>query len=355
MHKDLFIPGPTEVMPEVLQAMATPQIGHRSKDFVALYERVMPKLKKVLYTEQSVFLFPSSSTGAMEAAVRNCSSKKILSCVVGAFSDRWNKIAIANGKEADRLEIEWGKAMKPEMIDKALSTGKYDAVTFVHNETSTGVMSPIEEVAAVMKKYPDVMFLVDAVSSMSGYKLETDKLGTDVCLAGVQKCWALPSGLTIVTVSNKALEKAKTVENRGYYFDFLDYLKYDSERHQTPSTPAISHIFALDVQLDRFLTEGIENRFKRHSEMAKIVREWAKKHFALFAESGYESETLTTIKNTREISVADLNKELGNRGYQISNRYGKLKEKTFRIAHMGDHTVADIKKLLGVIDEILGL
>ena len=356
MHKDLFIPGPTEVRGEILRAMATPMIGHRSAEFSELYTRVISKLKKVLYTDQKVFLFTSSSTGAMESAVRNCSNKRILSCVVGAFSDRWNTIARANGKEADRIEVEWGKAMKPEMIDKALSTGKYDAVTLVHNETSTGVMSPIEEVAEVMRKYPDVMFLVDAVSSMVGYKIEVDKLGIDVCLAGVQKCWALPPGLTVVTVSQKALEKAKTVENRGYYFDFLTFLKYDEGRNQTPTTPAISMIYALDKQLDDILAEGAEARFQRHKDMAILTRSWAKKHFALFAEPGYESVTLTTVTNTKEISVADLNKELGNRGYAISNGYGKkLKEKTFRIAHMGDHTVEDVKKLLATIDDILGL
>ncbi len=355
MHKDLFIPGPTEVREEILKAMATPMIGHRSAEFVELYKRVIPKLKNVLYTDQKVFLFTSSSTGAMEGAVRNCSNKRILSCIAGAFSERWYKIALANGREADALEVEWGKAMKPEMIDKALSTGKYDAITFVHNETSTGVMSPIEEVAEVMRKYPDVLFLVDAVSSMLGYKIEVDKLGIDVCLAGVQKCFALPPGLTIVTVSQKALEKAKTVKNRGYYFDFLTFLKYDEERSQTPTTPVISIIYALDKQLDAILAEGAEARFQRHKDMAMLTRSWAKKHFALFAEPGYESLTLTTITNTRGISVAQLNKELGRRGYMISNGYGKLKEKTFRIAHMGDHTTDDIKKLLAVIDDILGL
>ncbi len=355
MHKDLFIPGPTEVRPEILKEMSKPMIGHRSKEFTQLYEKVIPKLKKVLYTDQKVFLSTSSSTGVMESAVRNCSNKKILSCVCGAFSDRWNKIAEANGKDADRIEVEWGKAIKPEMVDKALSTGKYDAITFVHNETSTGVMNPLEEVAEVMKKYPDVMFLVDAVSSMVGYKIEVDKLGIDVCLAGVQKCWALPPGLTVFSVSDKALEKAKTVKNRGYYFDFLTFLKYDDKRHQTPATPAISIIYALDKQLDNILAEGPENRFKRHREMAEITRTWTKKYFGLFAEPGYESPTVTAVKNTRDISVSDLREKLNEKGYAISDGYGKLKQQTFRIAHMGDHTVEDIKKLLSVIDDILGL
>ncbi len=361
MHKKLFIPGPTEVRDEVLQASAKPMVGHRSSDFAELYRRVIPKLQKCLYTEQYVFVFTSVSSGVMEGSIRNCASNRVLSCVNGAFSQRWYEMAVANGIEADKLEVEWGKAIKPEMVDKALSTGKYDCITFVHNETSTGVMSPLYEVAEVMKKYPDVMFLVDCVSSMMGVKVEVDKLGIDVCLAGVQKCWALPPGITVASVSKKAIEKAKTIKHRGYYFDFLQYLKYYEERGQTPTTPAISLIYALDYQTDRILAEGLDNRFARHLEMAKWTREWAKEHFtrngqkALFPEEGYESITLTTINNTVGKSIADLNKELGKRGFQISNGYGKLKELTFRIAHMGDLTLDEVKEVCKAIEEIWGI
>lgn len=358
MHKKLFIPGPSEVRDEVLKATAQPMIGHRSSDFVELYKRVIPKLQQCLYTKEKVFLFTSSSSGVMEGAVRNCCSKRALCCVSGAFSKRWYDMAVANGIEADMLEVEWGKAIKPEMVDKALATGKYDCITFVHNETSTGVMHPLYEVAEVMKKYPDVLFLVDAVSSMMGVKIEVDKLGIDVCLAGVQKCWALPPGLTVASISKKAIEKAKTIKHRGYYFDFLEFLKYDEERQQTPTTPAISLVYGLDVQTDRILAEGLDNRFNRHLEMAKWTREWAKEHFtkpdkpALYPEPGYESVTLTTVNNTVGKSVADLNKELGKRGFQISNGYGKIKELTFRIAHMGDLTLQEVQEVCRAIEEI---
>jgi len=355
MHKRLFIPGPTEVMEEILDVMKTPMIGHRSKEFSELYDSVIPKVKKVFYTEKKVFLSTSSATGLMEGAIRNCVKERALNLVCGAFSKRWHQITKANGKEAEVVEVEWGKAIQPEMVKEALSTGKYDAVTLVHNETSTGVMNPIYEIAEVMKEFPDVSFLVDAVSSMVGVKIEVDKLGVDVCLAGVQKAFALPPGLAICSVSEKALKKAESIPNRGYYFDFLTFLKYDEDKHQTPTTPVISLIFALDKQLNRFLEEGLENRFARHLEMANFVRDWTRKYFAFFPDEKYLSNTLTAIKNTRGISVADLNKELAKKGAMISNGYGKLKEQSFRIAHMGDLTLDDMKWLLSTIGEIIGL
>ena len=353
-HKKLFIPGPTEVRPEILQAMATPLIGHRTKDFENLYATLSHKLQDFLYTKGQVFLFTSAATGVMEATVRNTVAKRCLSCMCGAFSDLWHTLTTSNGIEADPLQVEWGKAIKPEMIDKKLKTGKYDAITFVYNETSTGVMNPLYEVAEVMKKYPDVMFLVDAVSGMAGVKIEVDELGIDVCLAGVQKAFALPPGLTICIVSEKALKKAATVKNRGYYFDFLTMLEYH-QKNRIPTTPSISHLFALNAQMDDIAKEGYDNRFQRHRKMAKIVQEWAKEYFDLFAEPGYESLTLTCIKNTRGISVADLNNELGKHWVLICSGFGKLREQTFRIAHMGDTQVSDIMGLLELINSIIGL
>lgn len=353
MHKKLFIPGPTEVRPEILKEMARPMIGHRMKEFSTLLMEVTAKVQKLLYTKNHVFMSTSSSTGMMEGAVRNCVAKRCLNCICGAFSQRWHEITLANGKEADPLEVEWGLANLPEAIDEKLKTGKYDAITVVHNESSTGVMNPLPEIAEVMKKYPDVIFMVDAVSSMAGVKIEVDKLGIDVILAGVQKCFALPPGLTVVAVSEKALKKAEQVKNRGYYFDFLTFKRYLDERQQTPATPSISHLYALNKQMDDIFAEGLENRFARHKAMADYVREWARESFALFAQPGYESNTLTAIRNTRGISVAALNEELGRRGAAISNGYGKLKEKTFRIAHMGDIQLSDIKELLSQIDEII--
>ncbi|RKY26268.1 MAG: aminotransferase [Planctomycetota bacterium] len=354
MHKRLFIPGPVEVSKDVLEAMATPMIGHRSPEFSELYNRVIPKVKKILYTDQHVFLASSSATGMMEGSIRNLVKGRVLVACNGAFSDRWHEIAVNCGKEADQLKVDWGRAITADMVDEALSTGKYDAFTFTHNETSTGVMSPLEEVAEVLKKYPDVSFLIDAVSCMAGVKIEVDRLGIDCVLAGTQKAWGMPPGLTVFTVSEKAMEKAKTVEGKGSYFNFELFLKYH-EKGQTPNTPAISLIFALDHQCDKMLAEGLDRRFARHLEMAARCRAWAKERgFKLFAEENYESVTLTCVENTRGIDVNALNDFLATKGVVISNGYGKrLKGKTFRIAHMGDCTLGELEEVLGYIDEFL--
>jgi len=353
-HKRLFIPGPTEVRVENLAALSRPQVGHRSAEFSELYRRVVPKLRELLRAEGRVFLFSCSSTGVWEAAIRNCVSRRVLCCMQGAFSDRWFTVATANGKEADRLQVDWGRAITAEMVDEALGKGDYDAITVVHNETSTGVMNRLDEIAEAVRRHPGVSLLVDAVSSMAGAPIAVDELGIDVCLAGLQKAFSLPAGLTVAAVSDRALEKARSVEHRGYYFDFLEMLKYD-ERDQTPSTPAIPQIHALDAQLDHIRAEGPEQRFARHAALAAITQEWARRHFALFAEEGYESPTLTCVANTRGISVADLNRELGRQQATISNGYGKLKEQTFRIAHMGDTQEWEIRGLLATIERILGI
>jgi len=352
-HKRLFIAGPTEVEPEILEAMGTPMIGHRGSEFASLYAGMRPKLQKLLYTENPVFLSTSSSTGVMEGAVRNLVGRRCLVTVCGAFSKRWYEIISACNKAVDPVEVEWGKAVKPEQIDEALATGKYDAVAFVHNETSTGVMNPLEDVAEVVKKYPDVMLMVDAVSSMTAVKIEVDKLGLDVCLAGTQKAFALPPGLTVFSVSQRALERSATMEDKGYYFDFQAFLQYH-QKDNTPCTPTISHLFALDVQLDRMFKEGLENRFARHKEMANHCRSWARERFAVFAEEGYESVTLTTLTNTRGTDISALIKALAAKNVVLGNGYGKLKDKTFRIAHMGDCTLEQLKELLGNIDEFIG-
>ena len=353
-HTKLFIPGPVEVYPDVLNELAIPTIGHRSGEFKDLYADTIPKLKEILYTDQEVFLSTSSATGVWEGSLRNLVNKKVLSCMNGAFSDKWYDVALLNGKQADKLQIDWGKAIKPEMIDEKLATGEYDAITFVHNETSTGVANPLYDVAEIVKKYPDVMFIVDAVSSMTAMKIEIDKLGIDCCLASVQKAFAIPPGLAVFTVSNKAMEKMEKVENRGYYFDFKTFKKY-ADKNNTPSTPPIPQIFALNLKVTKMLEEDIDNRFARHKERKEMVHSWAKgKGFELFPEPGYESDSLTCIANNKEIDVKDLNNKLREKGMVISNGYGKLADKTFRIAHMGDTKPDEIKELLGNIDEIIG-
>lgn len=354
MRKKLFIPGPVEVREDVLQKMATPMIGHRTGDASKLQRGISDKLRKLMYTENMILLSTSSGSGLMEGAIRSCTVKRAAVFSVGAFGDRWHKMAVSNNVPADLFTSEPGKPTTPEMVDKALATGKYDLITITHNETSTGVMNPVEEIAEVMKKYPEVVWCMDAVSSLGGTKIEVDRLGVDICITSTQKCLGLPPGLAICSFSEKARNAASKVQFRGTYLDLLELYNYILKKdYQYPSTPSLSHMFALDYQLDRILEEGLENRFARHLEMAGIVRVWAKENFALFAEEKYASNTLTTVKNTRGISVAELNKKLGEHGYMISNGYGALKEATFRIAHMADTTVEEIKTLLSLIDSLI--
>ncbi|MBI5020102.1 MAG: alanine--glyoxylate aminotransferase family protein [Ignavibacteriales bacterium] len=356
MRKKLFIPGPTEVAPEVLQKMATPMIGHRSKDASALQREITEKLRKLMFTQNPILLSTTSGSGLMEGAIRSITAKRAVVFSVGAFGDRWFKMAEANGVPAEKHSAEMGKPTTPEDVEKYLSTGKYDVFTITHNETSTGIMHDLQPFADLKKKYPDVYWLVDAVSSLGGVKIDVDKLGIDVCITSTQKALALPPGMSIASVSMRAIEHAKTVKNRGLYLDIVDLYNYiEKKDHQYPSTPSLSHMFALNFQLDRILAEGLDARFKRHFEMAEFTRAWAKKHFALFPVEKYSSQTLTTITNTKNINVGDLNSALGKVGLQISNGYGDLKEKTFRIAHMGELTMADIKEVTSAIEKVLSL
>ncbi|MEM0161259.1 MAG: alanine--glyoxylate aminotransferase family protein [Thermoplasmata archaeon] len=350
MHLKLFIPGPTEVSEDVLKILSKPIIGHRSKEMSDLYERIHDNLQKFFNTKYEVEVFTTSGTGLMEGSIRNIIQSKVLSLTNGSFSERWYKIALANGKDAKALEYEWGKAAKPEDVEKMLEKDKFEGVALTHNETSTGVRTPIDAISDVAHKH-DALLMVDAVSSLAGDLINVNK--ADVIFAPTQKAFGLPPGLAIAFISPAAMEKTKTVKDRGYFFDFVAMHDYYVEKKQIPATPAVTFFYALDYQLEKMIKEGMEQRYNRHKEMAKMVQNWAKKNFDLFAEPGYESVTVTTVKNNKNINVEALRKELRNKGMEISNGYGKLKEKTFRIAHMGDLTPKDIKELLDTMDEIL--
>lgn len=356
MHKKLFIPGPVEVKKDVLEKMSQPMIGHRSKDASKLQRSISHKLRQLFYTDNEILLSTSSGSGLMEASVRCLTKERAAVFSVGAFGDRWYDMALSNNVPADLFKSDDGDITTPEMVDEVLSTNKYDLVAVTHSETSTGVMNPIEAISRVVKKYPGVIFCVDAVSSAGGAKIEVDKMGIDVCITSSQKALGLPPGLAVCTISDRAAEKARGVKYRGFYLDLVQlYDTVKKKDYQYPSTPNISLMYALDYQLDKILEEGLGNRFSRHLEMAGYTREWAKKYFQLFAAEENCAPTLTTVKNTRGISVKDLNEKLGQKGFAISNGYGNLKEKTFRIAHMADFTLNDIKELLDTIEDILEL
>jgi aspartate aminotransferase-like enzyme len=358
-HVKLHIPGPVEVSAKTFQAFCTPMIGHRGQGFKDLYAQLQPQLQQLLYTKQLVYLSTSSAWGVMEAAVRNLVQKRVLNCMCGAFSDKWFDVSKRCGKEAEALQVPWGSPIRAEQVDAKLATGRFDALTFVHNETSTGVMSPVHEIAALKKKYPDVMFIVDSVSSMSAVKLEFDALGVDVLLAGSQKALALPPGLAVFVCSPAALARAATAKDRGYYFDFVEFQK-NAEQSMTPSTPSIGHVFALASKLQDIFAEGLEARFARHQQLAEATRAWAARHgFTLFPEKGFESVTLTCVNNGakpggRAVDVPKLQKLVKDQGFLIDGGYGKIKGTTFRISNMGDETVATMNQLYAALDKAMG-
>jgi aspartate aminotransferase-like enzyme len=350
----LFIPGPVEVSEKTFVAFRQPMIGHRSGDFKKLYGRIQPRLQELFGTTQPVFLSTSSAWGVMEGAIRNLVGRKVLNCMCGAFSDKWLDVSRRCGKQAEPLQVEWGEPIRGEAICKKLAQGGFDAVTVIHNETSTGVMSPLAEICEVMRQFPDVLLVVDAVSSFSAVPIPMDQLGIDVLLTGSQKALALPPGLALFSASERAFARCAEVKGRGYYFDFLEFKKNQAD-DMTPSTPSISHIYALESKLDDIFAEGVTNRHARHAELNAMVAAWVQRNgFEFFAPEGYRSKSLTCVANSRNIDVPALLARLKERHRIIlDGGYGKLKGKTFRISNMGDETRETMAALLAALDDSL--
>jgi len=351
----LFIPGPVDVDPGVAAAQTKPMLPHRSAEFEEIFRRVEEGSRRLFGTRHRVFLTASSGTGLHEAAVRNFANQRVLSCVNGAFASRWHDVAVSNGKQADKLEIPWDQPIAPGQVAEALQKDHYEILTIVHNETSTGLQNPVAEVAAAVRQVsPGTLVCVDAVSSLGGVAFEMDDWGVDFILTSSQKALALPPGLGLAATSDRALQRAESVQNRGWYFDLVRLEKH-RVKDSTPATPAISLVYALDAQLERIFAEGLENRFARHAQMARRVQQWAiARGLELYAPEAYRSQTVTTVKNTLNIDIPTLNKYLIERGMRIANGYGALKNKTFRIAHMGELQMADIEALLAALDDYLG-
>jgi len=357
-HVKLHIPGPVEVSEKTFQAFCSPMIGHRGQGFKDLYARIQPQLQALFHSRQPVFLSTSSAWGVMEAALRNLVARKVLCCMNGAFSDKWLDVAKRCAKAAEALQVPWGSPIRAEQVDRQLATGEFDALTLIHNETSTGTMSPLAEIASLKAKYPDVMFIVDSVSSFSAIKIDFDGLGLDVLLTGSQKALALPPGIALFTCSTAALERASRAADRGYYFDFLEFQK-NGEQSMTPSTPSIGHVYALASKLEDIAAEGIENRYARHLRLARKTRDWAAGHgFNLFPEPGFESVTLTCVNNGakpggRIVEVPKLQSLLKDQGFLIDGGYGKIKGRTFRLSNMGDESDESMDRLYAALDHAL--
>jgi len=272
--------------------------------------------------------------------------------MTGAFSDKWNDVAKRCGYEAEKLQVDWGNPITPELLKSRLSQGDIDVVTLIHNETSTGCMSPISELADVLKQFPEVLSVVDTVSSCTVLPIPIDELGIDVMLTGSQKAFALPPGMAFLSVSEKAMKRAAEVSGRGYYFDFLEFQK-NHEGDMTPSTPVISHIYALQSKLEDIATEGLENRYARHKKTNDLVADWVKaRGFEFFAPEGYRSVGLTCVKNNKGVDVAAwIGRLKAKYSCIIDGGYGKIKGETFRISNMGDETEETISQLLTWLDD----
>ena len=353
-----FLPGPTEVHPDILAAQTRPMIGHRGADMIELMAALQPSLRRVFRTERPVYVAAASATGLMEAAVRNCALRRVLALVNGAFGDRFRKIAASNGLEVDALEVPWGEAHTPDMVTERLAGGTYDAVTVVHSETSTGALNPIAALADVVHQAGDVVLLVDSVTGVAGAPVESDAWHLDFVLTGSQKALALPPGMALGVAQESALVRARQKEHRGTYFDFLDFEK-NLEKNQTPNTPPLSLLYALQAQLERIDREGIEARWQRHAAMAQRTWDWVEAMnergigLRVLAPPGARSPTLTCIMLPGGTTGPQITAAMAARGYTIGGGYGKLKDSAFRIGHMGDHTMEELETLLEYLEEVL--
>lgn len=361
MANKLFIPGPTTVKEDILKELSTPQIGHRTEDFRKLFSSIKPGLKSVFGTENDCIVSTSSGSGLWEASIRSCVQSKVLHAVNGAFSNKWARVSESCGKKAEKINFELGNPVDAEAVEKELSENNYEAFCMVHNETSTGVASNLVDISKVMSKNKDVLFFVDAVSSLGGMPIDADKNGIDICIASSQKAMALPPGISFASISKSAYKKAESVSARGYYFDILE-LKKSYEKDETPYTPSIPHLYALRKQLERIEDEGLKNRFKRHEEMAEYSRNWAKElGFEIFSKEGYQSNTITCVSNKIGADIKKIKETLSKKDYLVGSGYKKVNEElalkglpeTFRIAHMGDTSNEELKEYLEEFSKVI--
>ena len=357
-EKTLYLPGPTEVREDVVDAMAEPMFGHRMDRMTDLYTTIVEDTKEFLDTDQDVIVLTASGTEFWEATTLNLVEDRMLVPTSGAFSERQANVAERLGKTVDRVEYEWGEAVKPEDIRDALeaSDGGYDAVGMVMNETSTGVRNPVEEIGDLLGDYPDTYFVVDAISCLGGDYVDVGAHNIDCIFTSTQKAFAMPPGLAVCTVSDAAYERELGKESASWYGGFQRNLDYYDRKGQNHSTPAIPLMLAYRKQMKHMLEEGHHERDRRHREMAEYTREWAREHFDLYPEEGYESRTVTCVENTRGIDVAGTVEAVSEEYDMVfSSGYGSIGEESFRIGHMGEHTVESIRELTDAIEDVAGL
>jgi predicted phosphoserine aminotransferase len=352
-----FLPGPTEVHPEVLAAMNRAMIPHRGPEMVDLLKRIEPPLQRICRTESHVLVGTCSATGFMEMAVRSGIKQRALSLVGGAFGERFAAIASATGRDVVRLQVPLGQTVEPDMLRDALKRTDADAVTLVHSETSTGALAPLEDLAAVVREFDDVLLLVDAVTSMGGLPVETDAWALDFVLTGSQKALALPPGLAIAVASERMLEQAKSIPERGAYLDVVAFEKA-AGNYQPTNTPAISLLYALDAQLQRIEAEGgVEQRWQRHDAMRRVVEQWIEGRggelgYSYLPPKGRRSWTVSCLEVPEGKNGRELVQAVKKKGWILGTGYGELKPTTLRIGHMGDHRPEAVRQALGALEEV---
>jgi aspartate aminotransferase-like enzyme len=319
--------------------------------------RLAPRLQMVFRTKRPVYTSTSSATGLMEAGVRNTVRERALCLVNGSFSERFHKAAVNSGVAADKLEVPYGQYHTPDMVADALKKGSYDVVTVVHSETSTGVLNPIADIAKAVHEAGDVVLVVDTVSSMAAGQVEMDAWDLDYVLTGSQKALALPAGLAFCAGNERVMARAKESKRRGLYFDLLEFDEY-YKKNQSPNTPAVSLLYAADVQLAHIEAEGMEARWDRHTAMAERTWAWAeelgdKAGTSLYAPAGYRAPGVTCIKVPASKPGSAVASAMKAKGFVIATGYGKLKDDMVRVGHMGDHTMEELETLLEALREVL--
>lgn len=348
-HPYLLIPGPIEVHPEVAAAALRPMIGHRGPEIRALLGDVLGRVQALLHTHHPVLPLASSATGAMEASIRNTGSGPFLHLVNGAFGRRWSQVRGACGFEGDEVQAEWGEPVSVAALEAALAQADYRAVTIVHSETSTGVLNPLRSLAATVRRVrPEALVLVDTVTSMAAVELDLDAWGIDVCFAGSQKAWGLPPGLTLCTVSERALERSRAARAKGLYFDFVEHVEY-AARHETPSTPPVGLLMQLQVALDRIDREGARSRYARHRALQARVEEWAHGRFGFLPRAGYRSPSLSVLV-LADLDPAAVLEAMRREGWWLGGGYGPTKKHCLRIGHMGELELATLERALAALD-----
>jgi aspartate aminotransferase-like enzyme len=355
-EKTLYLPGPTEVREAVLAAMHEPMFGHRSERMTDLYTTVVEDTREFLDTDQDVVVLTASGTEFWEATTLNLVEDSMLVPTSGAFSERQANVAERLGVDVDRIEYDWGEVVDPDDVAAALETGDYDAVGMVMNETSTGVRNPVEAVGDVLGEHPDTYFVVDAISSLGGDYIRPEDHAIDCIFASTQKAFAMPPGLAVCTVSAAAYERELASESASWYGGFQRSLDYYDRKGQTHSTPAIPLLLAYREQMGHMLAEGHQERAARHQEMAEYTREWAREHFDLYAPEGHRPQPAPCVANPRAVAVAATIDAVSEEYDMVfSNGYGDIAEETFRIGHMGEHTVESVRALTDAIEDVAGL